>query len=120
MFGIVDQLSREFPQLKNTTFVGCNGWHDDDVNEHSFYTFRTPEGQYIRIATIETDTGTSAELVGVPPEQVEIYEEVWKQLGHRALAEPDPDDEPHDIIHASHEFFEQTDGIEFERGAQRE
>ena len=111
--GLFDHLWREFPQLKNATCVGrcAHGWRNDDGSWDSRITrtFRTLEGKYVRI----TSTSNGNKL-GVPPvEEVEIYEDVWKQLGHRALGEPH--DEPHGIIFASDQFFEQTeDRIEFQ------
>jgi hypothetical protein len=109
-----DALWRDFPQLKNAICVGRCGeaWRNDDgnIDNRVTRTFRTLEGKYVRITS--TDEGNE---LGVPPhEEVEIYEDVWKQLGHRALGEPH--NEPHGITFASDQFFQLTeDRIEFRK-----
>jgi hypothetical protein len=107
-----DALWRDFPQLKNATCVGrCScSWRNDDgtIGSYVTRTFRTLEGKYVRI----TSTDGGDELDDIPHEEIEIYEDVWRRLGQRALGEPH--DEPHGIIFASDEFFELTEEeIEF-------
>ena len=108
-------LLRDFPQLKNATYVGsrpdetCQNDDEFYFGDASIQTFRTPEGKYLRI----TSNSTEHWLGDVPAWEVKIYEDAWKQLGDRALGEPD--EEGQSIIPASGEFCEETDGaIQFE------
>jgi hypothetical protein len=115
---LFDALWRNFPELKNAICVGvCSmAWRNNDgtINNRVIRTFRTLEGKYVR--TTSTIEGNE---LGVPPhEEVEVYEDVWKRLGHRALGEPH--NEPHGITHASDQFFQLTEdrmpGIGFVTG----
>jgi len=63
-------------------------------------TFRLLDGKYVRT----TSTKGGSELSTVPAEEVEIYEDAWRELGSRALG--NLTDEPHGIMFASHEFAE--------------
>jgi hypothetical protein len=94
---LFDELWRDFPQLKNATCVGRLSCASADR------TFRTLEGKYVRT----TSSAKGNELGDVPSEEVEVYERVWKRLGHRALGEPH--NQPHGIMYASDEFLELTD-----------
>jgi hypothetical protein len=99
-----DALWRDFPQLKNATCVDRSGSGCAWI--YVIRTFRTLEGKYVRI----TSTEKGNELGGVPLEEVKIYEDVWKRLGHRALGKPH--NQPHGIVYASEQFFELTEEIE--------
>jgi hypothetical protein len=107
-----DALWRDFPQLKNATCVGRCSWFrrndDGSIDGSVTRTFRTLEGKYIRI----TSTDEGDELYSVPSEEVEVYEDVWKRLGHRALGKPH--DKPHGIMFASDQFFKLTEDRLFE------
>jgi len=94
----LEALWRLFPQLKNATCVGSMVGNSRVVR-----TFRTLDGKYVR--TESTEEGD--ELVDVPMEEVEIYEDVWQQLGPRALGKPT--DTPDGIMFASDQFFEITE-----------
>ena len=105
--GLFDHLWREFPQLKNATCVGrcAHGWRNDDGSWDSRITrtFRTLEGKYVRIKSTESGDERSVPRA----EEVEVYEDVWKRLGRRALGKPS--DQPHGIMFASDQFFELTE-----------
>jgi hypothetical protein len=102
-----DALWRAFPQLKNATCVGRCGmaWRNSDDSIHSYVirTFRTLEGKYVRIKSTESGDERSVPRA----EEVEVYEDVWKRLGRRALGKPS--DQPHGIMFASDQFFELTE-----------
>jgi hypothetical protein len=113
----MDYLLRDFPQLKNATHLNCRP-DETCPNDDEFYfgdasidTFRTVEGKYLRVTT----KGNEHWLGDVPAWEIEIYEDVWKELGDRALGETDEDLKNQSIIPASDQFFEETDGsIQFE------
>src|SRR5262249_54835114 len=98
-----DALWRLFRLLKNATCVGRMSWSDHNDDGGVVRTFRLPDGKYVQV----TSTKKGNELGSVPAEEVEIYEDVWKQLGSRALGEPA--NQPHGIMFASYQFFELTE-----------
>ena len=103
----LETLWRQFAQLKHATMVGWQGWASaDDKHGHGMVrTFRTLDGKYVRI--MSTETGNR--IIPIPADEVEVYENVWKQLGSRALSR---DCETRsDIVLASSEFFEITEEL---------
>ena len=95
-----DALWREFPQLKNATCIGRMSWGRGVLR-----TFRTLEGKYLRIESTEKGN----ELCAVPEREVEIYEDVWKRLGPRAIENERRPSEGHGIVFASYEFSAVTE-----------
>jgi hypothetical protein len=94
-----EALWRQFPQLKNSVCVGRMSWSGGVLR-----TFRTLDGKYVQIKSTEKGN----ELEPVPSEEIEIYEDVWKHLGPRALGDQS-NPQPHGIIFASDEFFQLTE-----------
>ena len=94
----LDYLWRKFPQLKNATCVS-RASYSGGVSR----VFRLPSGEYLWIESTEDGD----KLYDVDERDIKIYEDVWKELGTKALGKPT--DQPHGIMFASDKFFQLTE-----------
>jgi hypothetical protein len=85
----------EFPQIENSTLV-----FRSDIGGSVVRTFRLVDGSYVVI----TSTKEGNVLQPVDPEEAEIFEAAWKELGQCAL-----EGQPHNptgIMHTSRQYTE--------------
>jgi hypothetical protein len=95
----LEVLWREFPQLKNAVMIARWSFSSGGIER----TFRLLDGNYIRIGN---------KLVPVSPEEIEVYETIWRELGTRAIGPRPNSYAAHGIQEASDEFFEAAEADE--------
>ncbi len=94
-----EALWREFPQIENSTMVFRTEWADQTGGAVS-RTFRLLDGSYVTI--VSTEEGNV--LKPADPNDAEIFEAAWKNLGQRALR--GAPHRPTGIMRTSHEYGE--------------